>query len=103
MIVDNGITTERRTNTKQKRHIHARNRTCITPGCRMPAVNCDLDHTKPWAETGHTTVDELAPLCRHHHCQRHKYGWTYSPIKGGDYLWTSRLGLKYTTSGRPPP
>jgi hypothetical protein len=34
---------------------------------------------------------------------RHKFGWTYKPIPGGDYLWTSRLGLKYTTSGRPPP
>jgi ribosomal protein L19E len=102
MIVDNG-TTKRRANPRQQRHVQARNRTCITPGCRMPAVNCDLDHTKPWAQTRHTTVDELAPLCRHHHCQRHKYGWTYTPIKGGDYLWTSRLGLKYTTSGRPPP
>jgi len=102
MVIDNG-TTKRRANARQQRHVQARNRTCITPGCRMPAVNCDLDHTKPWAQTRHTKVTELAPLCRHHHYQRHKYGWTYTPIKGGDYLWTSRLGLKYTTSGRPPP
>jgi hypothetical protein len=103
MVVDNGITTKRRANVRQQRHVHARNRTCIHPGCRMPATNCDLDHTKPWTQTKHTTVDELAPLCRHHHCQRHKHGWTYTPIQGCDYLWTSRLGLKYTTSGRPPP
>jgi hypothetical protein len=102
MVVDNG-TTKRRANTHQKRHVHARNRTCITPGCRMPAVGCDLDHSKPWSETRHTTTEELAPLCRHDHCSRHKFGWTYIPITGGDYLWTSRLGLKYTTSGRPPP
>jgi len=103
MVVDNGITTKRWANTKQKRHVHARNRTCVSPGCRMPAVGCDLDHTNPWAETGHTTVTELAPLCRHDHCQRHKHGWTYQPLPGGDYLWTSRLGHQYTTSGLPPP
>ena len=103
MVLDNGTTTKRHANNKQTRHLHARNRTCITPGCRMPAIECDLDHTKPYAQTGHTTTSELAPLCRHDHCQRHKYGWTYVPIEGGDYLWTSRLGLKYTTSGRPPP
>ncbi len=102
LVVDNG-TTKRRPKTTQKRHVHARNRTCITPGCRMPAVECDLDHTIPYTQTGHTKVEELAPLCRHDHCSRHKFGWTYIPIPGGDYLWTSRLGLKYTTSGRPPP
>jgi hypothetical protein len=103
MVVDNGITTKRRANTEQTRHVHARNRTCVSPGCRMPATTCDLDHTKPYDQTGHTTTSELAPLCRHDHCMRHKYGWTYTPIPGGDYLWTSRLGLSYTTSGRPPP
>jgi hypothetical protein len=102
MVIDNG-TTRRRPNTSEERHVHARNRTCITPGCRMPAVKCDLDHSKPYSQTGHTRTDELAPLCRHDHCLRHKFGWTYKPIPGGDYLWTSRLGLKYTTSGRPPP
>jgi hypothetical protein len=69
----------------------------------MPAEESDLDHTKPWAQTGHTAIDELCPLCRYDHCQRHKHGWTYTPIEGGDYVWTSRLGHKYTTSGRPPP
>ncbi len=103
MVIDNGTTKKRRANTNQTRHVQARNRTCVTPGCRMPAIGCDIDHSKPYSETHHTTVDELAPLCRFDHCQRHKHGWTYTPIPGGDYLWTSRLGLKYTTSGRPPP
>jgi hypothetical protein len=102
MVMHNG-TTRRRPTADQTRHVESRSRTCVYPGCRMPARNSDLDHTKPWAETGHTTVDELCPLCRHDHCSRHKFGWTYIPIAGGDYLWTSRLGLKYTTSGRPPP
>ncbi|CAN5862562.1 HNH endonuclease signature motif containing protein [soil metagenome] len=103
MVVDNGTTKKRRANSRQTRHVQARHRTCVSPGCRMPAIGCDLDHSKPYAETHHTTVDELAPLCRFDHCQRHKHGWTYIPIAGGDYLWTSRLGTQYTTSGRPPP
>ncbi|MEX2133158.1 MAG: DUF222 domain-containing protein, partial [Acidimicrobiia bacterium] len=103
MVVDNGTTKKRRANINQTRHVQARNRTCVSPGCRMPAIGCDIDHSKPYAETHHTTVDELATLCRFDHCQRHKHGWTYIPIAGGDYLWTSRLGLTYTTSGRPPP
>ena len=102
LVVHNG-TTKRRHNKEQGRWVTARNRTCVSPGCRMPAEESDLDHTKPWAQTGHTTVDELCPLCRFDHCQRHKHGWTYIPIGGGDYVWTSRLGHKYTTSGRPPP
>jgi hypothetical protein len=102
LVVHNG-TTKRRHNKKQGRWVTARNRTCVSPGCRMPAEESDLDHTKPWAQTGHTTVDELCPLCRYDHCQRHKHEWTYQPLPGGDYIWTSRLGHKYTTSGRPPP
>jgi hypothetical protein len=103
MVVDNG-TTKRRPNAYQERHVQARNRTCVSPGCRMPAISgCDLDHRIPYSQTGHTKVEELCPLCRHDHCSRHKFGWTYIPIAGGDYLWTSRLGLTYTTSGRPPP
>ncbi len=27
----------------------------------MPAVDCDLDHTVPWADGGRTRCDNLAP------------------------------------------
>lgn len=96
-------TTKRRSNAEQKRYVELRNITCVFPGCRMPATECDIDHTDPWAETHRTTVLSLAPLCRHEHVGRHKFGWTYQPLPGGDYLWTSRLGHTYTTSGRSPP
>ncbi|MFQ5968690.1 MAG: hypothetical protein ACE5MI_13985 [Acidimicrobiia bacterium] len=29
-------------------------------------------------------------------------GWTYRRLENGDYLWTTRLGQKYTTHGPPP-
>ena len=94
-------TTKRRPNTSQHRHVELRDLTCIFPGCRMPANECDIDHTKPWAETGRTNTEDLTPGCRHHHVGRHRFGWTYQRIAGGDYLWTSALGHRYTKSGRP--
>jgi hypothetical protein len=100
-IIDNG-TTRRRPNSGQRRHLETRNPTCIFPGCRVPAIDCDLDHRTPWAEGGPTSLDNLAPLCRHDHQIRHRTGWTHQPLPDGDHQWTSRLGHTYTTSGRSP-
>jgi hypothetical protein len=100
-VIHNGIT-RRRPTASQRRHVEARNRTCIFPGCRMPAVECDLDHRIPWAQGGPTTVRHLVPLCRHHHGIRHRHGWKHRPLPNGDHHWTSRLGHTYTTSGQPP-
>jgi hypothetical protein len=99
--IDNGITRRRPTNA-QRRHVEARDRTCVFPGCRMPAVDCDLDHGRPWAHGGRTQTRNLAPLCRHHHNLRHHADWIYRRLANGDYVWTSRFGHTYTTSGLPP-
>lgn len=96
-------TTKRRHNAAQRRAVELRDQSCVFPGCRVPATDCDIDHTKPWAETHHTSTDDSAPLCRHDHTRRHRYRWVYKPLPGGDYQWTSLLGHTYTTSGRPPP
>ncbi len=95
-------TTRRRPTGRQRRAVESRDRTCVFPGCRMPAGNCDLDHRIPWAQGGPTRRKYLAPLCRHDHGNRHLCGWTYRPLRNGDYLWTSPLGHTYTTSGKPP-
>ena len=85
-------TTRRRPTATQRRAIETRDQTCVFPGCRMPAITSDLDHTTPYAKGGATTVDAMAPLCRHDHCLRHQYGWTYTRLPNGDYQWTSPLG-----------
>jgi uncharacterized protein DUF222/HNH endonuclease len=100
-VIDNG-TTRRRPDTGQRRHVETRNPTCIFPGCRVPATDCDLDHRTPWSEGGPTTLDNLVPLCRHDHQIRHRTGWTHQPLPEGDHQWTSRLGHTYTSSGRSP-
>ncbi len=95
-------TTRRRPTADQRRRVHARDRTCIFPGCRVPAKQCDLDHRILYSHGGPTTTDNLGPVCPHDHDLRHRYGWTYQPIRNDDYLWTSPLGHQYTTSGKPP-
>jgi hypothetical protein len=95
-------TTRRRPNASQHRKVRTRHRACVAPGCRAPVIDCDIDHTKPWAETGRTATEDSAPLCRHDHCIRHQTGWTYKPLPDGDFLWTGPLGTSYTTSGRDP-
>jgi hypothetical protein len=100
-VLHTGLT-RRRPTADQRRRVEARDRTCVFPGCRMPATNCDLDHRIPWSQGGKTTVDDLAPGCRHDHVVvKHRCKWTYQRLPNGDYLWTSRLGHKYTTSGIP--
>lgn len=100
-VVANG-TTRRRPTTTQRRRIEARFRTCVFPGCRMPATRSDLDHTIPHAEGGATTEANLAPLCRHDHTIRHLPGWSYRTQPDGTVRWRTGLGHAYT-SGRPPP
>jgi hypothetical protein len=96
-------TTRRRPTAGQRRWIEARDRTCVFPGCRAPARNCDIDHRIAYAEGGPTEVDELAPGCRHdHNTLKHRCGWSYVRLADGDHLWTSPLGHTYTTSGRDP-
>jgi len=73
-------TTRRRPTTAQRRTVEARDQSCVFPGCRMPAHQCDLDHRTPWSIRRITSSDGLAPGCRHDHItNRHRGGWTQDP------------------------
>jgi hypothetical protein len=99
-VVHNG-TTRRRPTTTLKRQVQTRNLTCVFPGCRMPATECDIDHNREWAHGGATTLTNLAPLCRHDHTVRHR-GWRIRQLRPGTYQWTSPLGHSYTVGPEPP-
>ena len=92
----------RRPTAAQRRQVETGNPTCVFPGCRMPAGNCDLDHRTPYAEGGPTEPDNLTPLCRHDHRLRHQAGWTHQQLPNGDHQWTTKLGHTYTTGGAEP-
>ena len=59
--VANGVT-RRRPTTAQRRDIETRNPTCVFPGCRMPSIDCDIDHRKRWADGGTTSDDRVDVL-----------------------------------------
>lgn len=94
-------TTQRRPSATQTRGVQAAYPTCVFPGCRMPATDCDLDHREAWVDGGPTTENNLAPLCRHDHIVRH-HGWKLERLPNGAHQWTGRLGHTYVTGEKPP-
>lgn len=99
-VVSSG-TTRRRPRAGLKRLVQAKAPVCVFPGCRVPSLDCDLDHNQPWTEHGPTIEENLGPLCRHHHVIRH-HGWTVVQTDPGSYQLTSPLGHTYTSRPRAP-
>ncbi len=95
-------TTRRRPTAGQRRIVEATHATCIFPGCRIPATQCDLDHRTEWSKTGTTITCDLGPFCRHDHGGRHEHGWAYRYLPNGDIEWISPLGHTYITRNRDP-
>ncbi len=94
-------TLRRRPAEGMRRRIRSRTPSCIHPGCRVPARRADIDHTTEWARSGTTTLDNLAPLCEHHH-QLKDRGWHYRRRDDGSFEFTSPTGHTYVSYGRSP-
>jgi len=90
-------TKRRKPTAAQKRQVQTENPECVWPTCLIGSIQCDIDHNHPWIDHGPTQVDNLAPLCRHHHVIRHN-GWTITQIQPGEFEITSPLGHTYTTT-----
>lgn len=94
-------TTKRRPTEHIKRIVEAVNPTCVFVGCRMPSVDCDIDHRRPWYQGGVTCPCNLAPLCRRHHRAKDQGGWRLAKTING-HQWTTPLAHRYTTPHHPP-
>ena len=88
-------TTARRPDAQTRRWTEARNPSCVFPGCRMPAGDCDWDHRIPHSHGGPTDTRNGNPMCRHDHTLK-DHGWTIVENSQGAYEWTSPLGHTYT-------
>ena len=95
-------TTSRRPTLTMKRLIQAQHPRCVHPGCRMPAIQCDIDHRVAVIDGGPTCRCNLAPLCRHHHRAKHEGRWQYFLKDGTEYRWISPLAHHYASDGRSP-
>lgn len=81
------------------KQVVARDRTCVAPGCRMPADRSQLDHRVPYQDGGSTSGDNLNVLCQHHHRGKDGGGLLLTKLPDGGYRWTTPLGRHST---RPP-
>ena len=119
-VLDLGRTRYRPT-TALADHVVARDRTCVRPGCGVPAESCDLDHTREFhgspggsgdaTELGTTSADNLGPLCRRHHRLKTDGGFVLRQESPGVFEWLTPTGHRYrcvpgldpALAGRPPP
>ena len=55
-----------------RRALRARDRTCVEPGCTLPAQYCDGHHIVHWTQHGETNLPNLQLRCRRHHLRQHQ-------------------------------
>ncbi|MCV7420271.1 DUF222 domain-containing protein [Mycobacterium yunnanensis] len=81
--------------------IRCRDMTCRFPGCRVPATNCDVDHTIPWPH-GPTAASNLKCVCRRHHLLKTFWGgengWRDRQLEDGTVIWTAPDGREFVTT-----
>jgi hypothetical protein len=86
LVITNGVDVANVTHlgrgptTAQKIALMWANDTCIAEGCHRRRI--EYDHRTPWAQTRHTRLDELDPLCEFHHDLKTRLGWALVPGKG---------------------
>jgi Domain of unknown function (DUF222)/HNH endonuclease len=72
--------------------VRCRDLTCRFPGCDRPAIDCDIDHTVPYADGGPTHASNLTCLCRRHHLLKTFWGWSDQQLPDATLIWTSPSG-----------
>jgi len=55
-----------------RRALRVRDRTCVEPGCTLPANCCDGHHIIHWTQHGETNLPNLELRCRRHHLRQHQ-------------------------------
>ena len=62
--------------------------TCRVAGC--PNQRVEIDHRDPWAARRVTELDNLDPLCAHHHGLKSNQGWAFTGTDGTVFESPSR-------------
>ena len=89
--------TQRLFSPAQKRAMIARDGPhCVVPRCREPVEHCDAHHLDPYETGGPTNLTNGAHVCRGHHRDIHKRGYTLARGPNG-WTFTAPDGTTWTT------
>ena len=93
--------------TGQVKALRVRDGGCVHPGCTRTSAYCDAHHVQHWADGGHTALNNMVLLCRHHHRTLHAGLWSLAPDTGQPgRFWASTAGWvkpAQTAADRSPP
>lgn len=78
--------------------VRCRDLTCRWPGCDVPAINCDIDHTIPYADGGRTHASNLKCYCRTHHLVKTFWGWRDRQLPDGTIILAAPSGQAYVST-----
>ncbi len=62
-------------NRAQRRALNGLYATCAVPGCAVHYNRCKLHHIVWWRNGGRTDLENLLPVCQHHHTLIHNDHW----------------------------
>ncbi|MEO1055304.1 MAG: HNH endonuclease [Actinomycetota bacterium] len=89
---------KRTATTEQRQALAAMHATCAHPHCNMPFDACRIHHLNWWTrDLGPTDMDNLIPVCEHHHHHVHEGGWGLTMTPDRIATWTRPDGTTYWT------
>lgn len=62
-------------NRAQRRALRGLYQGCAIPGCKVAFDRCNIHHIIWWRNGGTTDIDNLIPICHHHHAKIHNDDW----------------------------
>ncbi|MEO1056143.1 MAG: HNH endonuclease signature motif containing protein, partial [Actinomycetota bacterium] len=87
---------KRTATTEQRQALAAMHATCAHPHCNMPFNSCRIHHLDWWTrDLGPTDMDNLVPVCEHHHHEVHEGGWGLTMTPDRVATWTRPDGTTY--------
>ena len=87
-------------NRDQRRALAGLYATCAVPSCDTHYDRCRLHHIHHWEHDGLTDLDNLLPVCQHHHTLLHDNNWDIT--LGANRELTIRLPDGQTLRTGPP-
>ncbi len=89
---------KRTATAEQRQALAAMHATCAHPHCNMPFDACRIHHVDWWTrDLGPTDMDNLIPVCEHHHHQVHEGGWGLTMTPDRITTWTRPDGTVFWT------